>query len=57
LYGPSGSGKTELVHAVAAALGAALLYVPAGDLLKSYEEHGHKLLRALFKVRRHYSPA
>lgn len=51
LYGPSGSGKTELVHALASEIGANLLYVPAGDLLKSYQEQGQRLLRALFKVR------
>lgn len=51
LYGPSGSGKTELVHAVAAEMGANLLYVPGGEsLLKTYQQEGHRLLRALFAV-------
>jgi hypothetical protein len=51
LHGPSGSGKTELVHAVAAELGANLLYVPGGEsLLKTYQQEGHRLLRALFAV-------
>lgn len=50
LYGPSGCGKTELVHALAHEMGANLLYVPAGDLLKSCQEQGQKLLRALMRV-------
>jgi ATP-dependent 26S proteasome regulatory subunit len=51
LHGPSGSGKTELVHAVAAEMGANLLYVPGGEsLLKTYQQEGHRLLRALFAV-------
>jgi len=51
LYGPSGGGKTELVHAVAAEMGANLLYVPGGEsMLKTYQQEGHRLLRALFAV-------
>lgn len=52
LHGPSGSGKTELVHALAAEMGANLLYMPGGEsLLRSYQQEGHRLLRALFAVR------
>ena len=51
LHGPAGSGKTELVYAVAAEMGANLLYVPGGEnLLRSYQQDGHRLLRALFAV-------
>jgi hypothetical protein len=53
LRGPNGSGKTELVHALAAEMGSNLLYVPGGDnLLKTYQQEGHRLLRAMFEVRR-----
>lgn len=52
LHGAPGAGKTELVHATAAQMGANLLYVAGGEnLLKAYQQEGHKLLRALFTVR------
>jgi ATP-dependent 26S proteasome regulatory subunit len=51
LHGPAGAGKTELVHALAAEMGCCLLYVPGGEsLLKTYQQEGHRLLRALFTV-------
>lgn len=51
LHGPSGSGKTEVVHALASEMGANLLYLPGGEsLLKTYQQEGHRLLRALFAV-------
>jgi hypothetical protein len=51
LHGPAGAGKTELVHALAAEVGCSLLYVPGGEsLLKTYQQEGHRLLRALFTV-------
>jgi SpoVK/Ycf46/Vps4 family AAA+-type ATPase len=53
LHGPSGSGKTEVVHALASEMGANLLYLPGGEsLLKTYQQEGHRLLRALFAVSR-----
>ncbi|WIA36054.1 hypothetical protein OEZ86_007412 [Tetradesmus obliquus] len=56
LYGPSGCGKTELVHALARDMGANLLYIPAGDLLKSCQEQSQRLLRAIMRVARRVSP-
>ncbi|WIA15883.1 hypothetical protein OEZ85_012632 [Tetradesmus obliquus] len=51
-----GCGKTELVHALARDMGANLLYIPAGDLLKSCQEQGQRLLRAVMRVARRVSP-
>jgi ATP-dependent 26S proteasome regulatory subunit len=53
LHGPAASGKTELVHALAAEMGGSLLYISSEDsLLKTCQEQGHRLLRAIFKVSR-----
>ncbi|KAF8059388.1 hypothetical protein HT031_005193 [Scenedesmus sp. PABB004] len=56
LVGPSGAGKTELLHRLAQEMGSHLLYLPAGDLLRSHAEQGPQLLRALFKVARRAAP-
>lgn len=57
LHGPSGSGKTEVVHALASEMGANLLYLPGGEsLLKTYQQEGHRVLRALFAVARRVAP-
>jgi SpoVK/Ycf46/Vps4 family AAA+-type ATPase len=53
LGGPAGCGKTELAVAVAAGMGAGLLYVTPSEL---QDPKGHVLLRALFQSARNAAP-
>ncbi len=57
LFGASGCGKTQLARAVAAEMGAPLVYVPPSELLGRHQVTGRDIIRAIFAVAARQAPA
>ena len=57
LFGPPGTGKTLIGRAVASQCGATFFSISASSLTSKWIGEGEKMVRALFAVARHLSPA
>ena len=57
LYGPPGTGKTMLAKAAAGVGGITFFNASAATMVNKYRGESEKLVRCLFRMARHYSPA
>ena len=57
LYGPPGTGKTMLAKAAAGVDDITFFNASAATMINKYRGESEKLVRCLFRMARHYSPA